>query len=1663
MRTSKFQRVLAALLVLTLTLGLMVPVMAAEPAASDFGTFMDSLKVLEGYADSYGMITGTDPALLVLNYIRTGVAKYTTSSWQTMAGPENTGFTAYVAQQDAANGTSAAALRKLSEFETPNGQLVEFAHMFGAMNMAYYNANNADLGSWAGDLSDLLYYSKQGGAGNNPDLDTMIADIRANYLGVDEDGVSGFGTLDIYGDLDSYYLVSRLRDGIKLSSAMKNWFNQSRSDRDRAVEFLWGRFSGMETRTDVRNAIYSAYSSNLGVQMLEAENGITAEDATLRYACCYAFADYLYDLAEGCLDVDGNNRYYSVFSSTESQIAPGVSQTVKYAYTADEKQVVYYIADVDVSRDDVSVYANYNENDPTKGWTVSRVYDQMLAAQERHSDPESEHYVENYNAVLGVNGDFFNMGTGEPSGVLVMEGVSYHGSNGKPFFAMLKDGTPVIGYGSDWNKYKDQVQEAVSGSAMLVRNGKPTMSYDAAYVNERASRTCVGITRSGKVILMVMDGRQEPFSCGGSFQELAQVMIDAGCVSAINLDGGGSTTFISKAEGSDELSLVNSPSDGYMRNVSSSLMVVSTAVTSNEFHHANVATEYDYLTVNTQLPLEAVGVSVSGNAAEVPENAVWQVSDSSVGTITDGVFTANALGDVEVQLAVDGEVVGKKTLHVVIPDALSIPQARINVIYDVPTMLPLEASYGGNPVAFNAGDVLVIFEHDNAGIINGLEFTVLEEAAYRTVMIGAALWSDFSVMAMTTLKAYRMDEAVFDFDNATDGDMTFAWLREVANSEAQDGNVFQSQDTDNAMELSYVFGLNMEAIDIPEKLQELTGMLSGGPDSTAWDYLLQLAERVSTLTTVQISAQFDPELKVDISGLSFANEYFVLQSATLDETTNTLTLICNWVDQTQAIDPLTANPVCILSGIKAAPKADANWDENDQLLIENSGVVTYDIYLRASQLYSFSSNPINQETYNLYPFVNESVIIGGSAEKGGHFMDTYATFTDVIILDNSARQGWYEKDGQLLYYVDNEPVTGIYLAQDQKDASVQRYYRFDTNGICLGTVTGLFELDGQLYYAINGEGKTGWHTITAGGKTTYYYFNPSNGAAVDGVQKIDGFTYTFTNRELTRGELRTDSRGTRYHWAGAWLTQEWLELDGKMTYAMQAGYFATGLMKRYYTDGKIYWFAFSEDGWWMRDYTGIYEWEGKGYYIENGYVIEYPGLVKIGEDFYYFCGNGTQIKNCTYWVSKGNGYISNGRYTFDADGKLVLDAPVDPTTKPTDPKPTEPTVPDAEKLNGIVKVSDEVWYYYVDGVKTYAGLIIIDGDYYYVNSKGEVVHDCEYWISKNNGYMGNKLYAFDAEGKLIQGGSAPTEPTTKPTTPVEPSEPTEKPDVLNGIVKESEDVWYYYVNGVKTYAGLILVDGDYYYVNSKCQVVHGCEYWISKNNGYMGNKMYAFDADGKLILEQEKPTEPTTKPTTPEEPSEPTEPTEKPDVLNGIVKVSDEVWYYYVDGVKTYAGLIIIDGDYYYVNSKGEVVHGCEYWISKNNGYMGNKMYTFDADGKLVLEQEKPTESTKPSTEPSTESTKPSTAPTEPTEPEEKPQVLNGIVKESESVWYYYVDGVKTYAGLIIIDGYYYYVNSSGQVIHGKEYWISKNNGYMGNKMYTFDAEGRMVDVLPTV
>jgi len=1072
-----------------------------EPAIEDYGTFLFNLGLLEEFAFAYvEEHPGKDPLDLVIKYIRTGVDRYNSGSWGIMAGYEDPDFAEFVAaMEDALNGEAGeeiltiTRLKNLKNFTLPNDDMADIGHMFGTMDITYHNnfsVNHADVGGWAGDLVDLLEFADINGV--NGTLEEMIAEVSENYLGAipSEAWQPSFSYTDILGDLDGFYVTQELQKvdytmgdlaGVMdwetgeftPSGILGKYFTQTLSEVDRADYFLKNRLNGASTRSEVRDAVYNAYITNKVVATLEGTREFKSENLeNLKKACCYAFADYLCELAGDYVE-EADVSYFKVFSAETSMLAPGVKQEIKKATTKDGKQTVFYVATADITRDDVNVYANYNENDPTK-WELARVLDQANAAQKKYGDPESEHYIENYRVVASTNGAGFDMQSGEPGGLLVMGGVEYHPINASGFFGILKDGTAVIGTTDEYNTtYKGQVQEGIAGfGAMLIKDGKIVVADSDTYYDDRASRTAVGITRTGKVVLMVMDGRQEPDSCGGSMQEIAQVMLEAGCYNAVNLDGGGSTTYVAKPEGEEELKVVNVPSDGVQRSVSATLMIVSTAPNSTAFDHALVDSAVDYMTVGASVQMTASGASATGNPAEIPEGAAWAVSNESIATITeDGLLTARGNGIVDVNLVVDGNTKGTKTIEVVTPENLYFAKPNINAVYGVQVELPIKVLYNRKEVAITEADVEFTITPAAAGNVTGFVFTGAEGSGVRTAQIAATLKGNDERIASITVALYNQDEISFDFDHATGGDRTLAWDRQVSNATTDDESTYTVVDTKEDMVTSYTLALDMTQIPIPAQLEDLTGMLPGADleGASAWMFLCQLAERVSPLTEVKPVVRFDPDVKVDYSELKIITDYFELAETNFDEGTNTLSLTMRWKDQTQAIDPSTANPLCIVSGIQLTPKQDAQWDAKGRLDIVNSGDIGYRIYLRASALVSFAQKPENQETYGLYPYENPA----DSNDAGAYFASTYATFEDSYTLSKAMKAGWILEENGFAYYVNGEKVTGVYAADGV-------YYDFGTDGINVGKTpyTGIFTSADKTYYARQGELLTsGYHLV----------------------------------------------------------------------------------------------------------------------------------------------------------------------------------------------------------------------------------------------------------------------------------------------------------------------------------------------------------------------------------------------------------------------------------------------------------------------------------------------------------------------------------------------------------------------------------------------------------
>ena len=457
------------------------------------------------------------------------------------------------------------------------------------------------------------------------------------------------------------------------------------------------------------------------------------------------------------------------------------------------------------------------------------------------------------------------------------------------------------------------------------------------------------------------------------------------------------------------------------------------------------------------------------------------------------------------------------------------------------------------------------------------------------------------------------------------------------------------------------------------------------------------------------------------------------------------------------------------------------------------------------------------------------------------------------------------------------------------------------------------DVSGKQYYKDGELQKTGWTVID--GNT--YYLDTDTGYAATGITTLipEGATEEARCVFDAEGVFQSDitgvySVGEDTYWLNSGIIEEEAGLkrvvkeDGEVNYyyfAVQKnleereGLTLSAAVKSTVLNGKDCWlhktnglalpewgYYFDENGIILHDEdtskNGILkDGEDLFYYVDG---IKAPaGMIKIGDDYYYANSKGQLIVNQTYYCSRMNGLMEEGTYAFDAEGKLIQGA----TDK-----------------NGIVKDDDGVLRYYVNGKITYVGLIEIDGDFYYVRSNGEVVTDCVYWITWTHGLKEAGYYTFDENGKLTG-------------TP------------KNGIVEE-DGVLHYYVNGKLTYAGLIKIGDDYYYVNSKCEVVRDCDYYISWTHDLLPQGKYHFDADGKLTGEVAP-------------------------LKNGIYE-EDGSLYFYRNGERAYAGLIQIDGDYYYVRSTCEVVHDRSYYVYWTHGLMPEGYYNFDSAGRMILDSE---------------------------------------------------------------------------------------------------------------
>jgi hypothetical protein len=136
-----------------------------------------------------------------------------------------------------------------------------------------------------------------------------------------------------------------------------------------------------------------------------------------------------------------------------------------------------------------------------------------------------------------------------------------------PAFAMMAPGEEMS---FTWSMGWPGVLDTVGGNPTLIEAGQIVGKnvYGSGPFFARNPRTGVGTTPDGRILLVAVDGRQPRYSVGMTLEEFANLFASLGADWALNLDGGGSTTFVVDGE------VKNRPSDGEERPVSSALVVL---------------------------------------------------------------------------------------------------------------------------------------------------------------------------------------------------------------------------------------------------------------------------------------------------------------------------------------------------------------------------------------------------------------------------------------------------------------------------------------------------------------------------------------------------------------------------------------------------------------------------------------------------------------------------------------------------------------------------------------------------------------------------------------------------------------------------------------------------------------------------------------------------------------------------------------------------------------------------------------------------------------------------------------------------------------------------------------------------------------------------------
>ncbi len=228
-----------------------------------------------------------------------------------------------------------------------------------------------------------------------------------------------------------------------------------------------------------------------------------------------------------------------------------------------------------------------------------------------------------------------------------------------------------------------------SAGDLLVWKGAVQDDFTLDSKDHRAARTALGIRADGTVVLYTVDGASST-SAGVTLATLAQRMLELGCVSAVNLDGGGSTT-LGTVSSTGEVTIRNSPSDGAQRKCANYIFLCY------DIQRIQASPVDAVLLPGARTSIRVTGTSGSGHTTPAPPQLTLQ---PSAGTASGTIFTApDTAGTVSITVRA-GELTAETSVTVAQPDEIAVTDANSG---DAVTSLTLDT---GASVDLNAAGLL---------------------------------------------------------------------------------------------------------------------------------------------------------------------------------------------------------------------------------------------------------------------------------------------------------------------------------------------------------------------------------------------------------------------------------------------------------------------------------------------------------------------------------------------------------------------------------------------------------------------------------------------------------------------------------------------------------------------------------------------------------------------------------------------------------------------------------------------------------------------------------------------------------------------------------------------------------------------------------------------